>query len=89
MKPTGIPAQLLPHEIDPNAEQRIAISRLLDRRRVLWDKSKPWVNDVLNGSAAVEQQKRIELDLLEVRYQLLALGYEDAYCRSSQAGSYC
>lgn len=82
MKPTGIPAQLLPREIDPNAEQRIAVSRLLDRRRALWDKSKPWVNDVLNGIAAVDAQKRIELDLLEVRDQLLALGYEDAYCHS-------
>lgn len=82
MNPTGIPAQLLPREIDPNAEQRIAVSRLLDRRRALWDKSKPWVNDVLNGIAAVDAQKRIELDLLEVRDQLLALGYEDAYCHS-------
>lgn len=82
MKPTGIPEALLPHEIDPNAEQRIAVSRLIQRRRALWDKSKPWVNDVLNGIAAVDEQKRIELDLLEVRDQLLALGYEDAYCHS-------
>lgn len=80
MKPTGIPATLLPHELDPDAEQRIAISRLLDRRRALWDKSKPWVNEVLHGSAEVARQLLVENELCDVKRELLALGYTDRFC---------
>ena len=82
MKATGIPATfLLPKEIDPNAEHRIAVSLLLDRRRVLWNQNRPWVTLDLHGVAAVAEQDRVVAGLTEVRLELLALGYEDQFCQ--------
>ena len=80
MKPTGIPAMAI--ELDDDAEKRIAISHLLSERRQLWDRHKPWINDVLHGAAAVDAQSRVVQDLARNRDALLALGYEDQFCHS-------
>lgn len=79
MKPTGIPA--MPIDLDPDADRRIAISLLLDRRRVLWNQSKPWVTLDLHGAAATDEQDRVCDGLTIVRLELLALGYEDQFCQ--------
>lgn len=57
------------------------IKSLLRLRTNLWDISKPWVNYVLHGSAAVERQQSIDRQLTEVRDRLLELGYQDRFCR--------
>lgn len=79
MKPTGIPA--MPIDLDPDADRRIAISLLLDRRRLLWNQRKPWVNEHMHGAAEQAEQDRVCDGLTIVRLELLALGYEDQFCQ--------
>lgn len=79
MKATGIPAMSV--DLDPDAQHRIAVSLLLDRRRVLWNQNKPWVTLDLHGPAAAAEQDRVVAGLSDVRLELLALGYEDQFCQ--------
>lgn len=79
MKPTGIPAMSV--DLDPDAQHRIAVSLLLDRRRVLWNQNKPWVTLDLHGAAAAAEQDRVVSGLADVRLELLAIGYEDQFCQ--------
>jgi hypothetical protein len=68
-------------DLDPNAGVRLEIERLLQYRRRLWDQSKPWVNSILHGCRAVEEQSSVQVELRKLRHELLALGHRDDYCQ--------
>lgn len=81
MKSHHDPMLDLGDDLDPNAGVRLEIERLLQCRRRLWDQSKPWVNSILHGCRAVEEQSSVQGELRKLRYELLALGHRDDYCQ--------